>query len=141
MVFTKMSELVIVEPNTNNTMLKLLTRGKKSIKLNAVPLLNGNFVFVEDFIDGKFERREKRKKLSALVSSCDEFIEILCKICEKKKPELIIIEKANAEWFNTAVNILKELLGKDRVTVVSFRERVDSLKADLVITPNGILWN
>ena len=85
MVFTKMSELVIVEPNTNNTMLKLLTRGKKSIKLNAVPLLNGNFVFVEDFIDGKFERREKRKKLSALVSSYDEFIEILCKICEKKK--------------------------------------------------------
>jgi len=142
MKFTKMSELLVINSeNVNNAMLKLLTRGKKSLKIELIPLYDKYFVMKEEILDGKFERREKRKNLTKIISNSENFLENLLLIFKKKNPELVILKNnASVKWFNQIINFLREIYGNNKVLFVSFSNKNENT-CDLIVSQNGLYWN
>ncbi len=142
MKFTKMSELLVVDSkNVNNAMLKLLTRGKKSLKIELIPLYDKFFVMKEEILDGKFERREKRKNKTKIISNSENFLENLLLIFKKKNPELVILKNNNnIKWFNQIINFLREIYGNNKVLFVSFSNKNEN-SCDLTVNQNGLYWN
>ena len=137
-----MSELLVINSeNVNNAMLKLLTRGKKSLKIELIPLYDKYFVMKEEILDGKFERREKRKNLTKIISNSENFLENLLLIFKKKNPELVILKNnASVKWFNQIINFLREIYGNNKVLFVSFSNKNENT-CDLIVSQNGLYWN